>query len=210
LPRARPRPTHPFGGAVESGEIGGLLPFVSSGVFLNRSALFRRDHGCEALQAGHTRGALYRRFKGNEPLVLAMLDLVEETWNQEVTLIVDRESDPVAALIALARGHAVFCRQDLARVTMALRLDFSPEDHPVGRRLERISESLVQRCTRLITAGRRIGSIPAGPPARAVALAFIGAIEGAVIELTGRAPHDEALAASAAAGVLGLDHDAIR
>ena len=87
---------------------------------------------------------------------------------------------------------------------MALRLEFSGQDHPVGRRLERVSESLVKRCARLINAGRRAGTIPAGPPARTVALAFIGALEGAVIGLAGHAPHDELLAARASVGVLGL------
>ena len=37
-----------------------------------------------------------------------------------------------------------------------------------------------------------------------LALAFIGAMEGAVIELSGHEPHDEELAARAAAGVLGI------
>jgi hypothetical protein len=117
---------------------------------------------------------------------------------------VDQEPDPVVALIVLARGHAVYCRRDVARVATALRLEFSGQDHPVGRRLERVSEGLVKRCTRLISAGRRAGTIPAGPPARAVALAFFGAMEGTVIQLAGQAPHDEVLAARAAAGVLGL------
>ena len=150
--------------------------------------------------------APYQRLKDNEPLVLAVLDLVDEAWDQDVRPLVDRESDPVSALNALARGHAVFCRQDLARVAIALRFDFSAEDHPVGRRLEQVGESLVKRCTRLIKAGRSTGAIPAGPPARTVAMAFIGATEGAVMELSGQAPHDAALAARAAAGVLGLDH----
>ena len=88
---------------------------------------------------------------------------------------------------------------------MALRLEFSGQDHPVGRHLQRVSESLVERCTRLIRAGRRAGTIPAGPPARAVALALVGALEGTVIQLAGQAPHDEVLAAPAVAGVLGLD-----
>jgi hypothetical protein len=88
---------------------------------------------------------------------------------------------------------------------MALRLEFSGQDHPVGREIKRISETLVKRCAGLIDAGRRDGSIPPGPPARAVALAFWGALEGAVIALAGQAPHDELLAARAAAGVLGLD-----
>jgi AcrR family transcriptional regulator len=187
----------------------GVLELISSEVLFNSRAVFGPDQACEGLDTGYTRGALYHRFKDNEPLVLAVLDLVDETWTQDVRPLVDREPGPLAALIALARGHAVFCRQDVARVMMALRLDFSGQDHPVGRKLERISESLFECCTRLIRAGRRVGTIPAGPPARAVALAFIGAVEGAAIELAGQAPHDEALAAHAAAGVLGLDHDAI-
>ena len=162
-----------------------------------------------AAEAGYTRGALYHQFKDKEDLALAVIDWVDETWRQEVGPLVDQERDPAAALIALARGHAVFCRRDVARVEMALRLEFSGQDHPVGRHLQRVSEGLVKRCTRLISAGRRAGTIPAGPPARAVALAFIGAMEGTVIELAGQAPHDEVLTARAAAGVLGLDLDAI-
>jgi AcrR family transcriptional regulator len=158
-----------------------------------------------ARDAGYTRGALYHQFEDKEDLAMAVLAWVDETWRQEVGTRVAREQDPVAALITLARGHAVFCRRDVARVAIALRLEFSGRDHPVGREVERVSETLVKRCARLIEAGRRAGSVPAGPPARAVALAFVGALEGAVIALAGQAPHDELLAARAAAGVLGLD-----
>jgi AcrR family transcriptional regulator len=158
-----------------------------------------------AREAGYTRGALYHQFKDKEDLALAVLHWADETWRREVGEPAAQESEPVAALLAMARGHAVLCRRDIARVAMALRLEFSGQDHPVGREVERISETLVRRCARLINAGRRDGSIPPGPPARAVALAFVGALEGTVIALAGQAPHDELLAARAAAGVLGLD-----
>jgi hypothetical protein len=138
-----------------------------------------------------------------------VIDWVDETWRQEVGQLVEQESDPVDALIALARGHAVYCRRDVARVAIAVRLEFSGQDHPIGRHLERVSAGLAKRCTRLINAGRRAGTIPSGPPARAVALAFVGAMEGAVIELAGQAPHDELLAGRAAAGVLGIDPDRV-
>jgi AcrR family transcriptional regulator len=157
-----------------------------------------------ANDAGYTRGALYHQFKDKEDLALAVIDWVDQTWRQEVGRLIEREPDPVVALIVLARGHAVFCRRDIARVAIALRLEFSGQDHPVGRHLDRVSESLVKRCTRLIGEGRRLGRIPAGPPVRTVALAFIGALEGTVIQLAGQAPHDELLTARAAAGVLGL------
>jgi AcrR family transcriptional regulator len=155
--------------------------------------------------AGYTRGALYHQFKDKEELALAVLEWVNETWWREVGGPADEESDPVAALLALARGHAVYCRRDVARVIMALRVEFSGQDHPVGREIKRVSKTLVKRCVSLIDAGRRDGSIPPGPPAKAVALAFWGALEGAVIALAGQAPHDELLAARVAVGVLGLE-----
>ncbi len=157
-----------------------------------------------AREAGYTRGALYHQFKDKEDLALAVIEWVNENWMREVGAPAKQEPDPVAELIALARGHAVFCRRDIARVIMALRVEFSGQDHPVGRELERISETGVKRVARLINAGRSDGSIPPGPPVRVVALACMGALEGAVIALAGQAPHDELLAARAVAGVLGL------
>jgi AcrR family transcriptional regulator len=157
-----------------------------------------------ARQAGYTRGALYHQFRDKTDIALAVIDWVNESWMREVGEPAAREDDPVAELLAIARGHAVFCRRDIARVVMALRIEFSGQDHPVGREIERIWETGVRRVARLVRSGRRDGSIPPGPPARAVALAFMGALEGTVIALAGRAPDDELLAARAASGVLGL------
>jgi AcrR family transcriptional regulator len=162
-----------------------------------------------AREAGYTRGALYHQFKDKEDLALAVIEWVNENWLHEVGGPAKQEPDPVAELIALARGHAVFCRRDIARVVMALRVEFSSQDHPVGREIERISAAGVKRVARLIEAGRADGSIPPGPPPRAAALAFFGALEGTVIQVAGRAPHDELLAARAVAGVLGLDPDGV-
>ena len=158
-----------------------------------------------AKDAGYTRGALYHQFKDKQELTLAVVGWVLQTWEQEVGPLVEKESEPVAALLALARGHAVFCRRDIARVAVALRLEFSGRDHAIGRAVEEAYELLVERCVRLVDAGREAGTIPPGPPAGAVALAFVGALEGTTIALAGQALHDELLAARAAAGVLGLD-----
>src|SRR5205807_2716120 len=91
------------------------------------------------------------------------------------------------------------------RVIMALRVEFAGQEHPVGRTLAQVAGTGVKRVARLIQAGRRDGSIPPGPPAMTVALACMGALEGAVISLAGQAPHDELLAERAVAGVVGLD-----
>ncbi len=184
----------------------------SRGALLESAArgLSRYGYGNLALEevvreAGYTRGALYHQFKDKEDLALAVIEWVNENWMREVGEPAAQQADPVAELLTLARGHAVFCRRDIARVVMALRLEFAGQDHPVGRETERIRETGVKRCVRLINAGRKVGSIPPGPPALSVALALLGALEGAVIALAGHTPHDELLAAYAVAGVLGID-----
>jgi AcrR family transcriptional regulator len=171
---------------------------------LSRHGYARLNLEQVAREAGYTRGALYHQFEDKQALALAVIQWVDEAWRAEVGPKIDRETDPVDALIAMARGHAVFCRRDVARVVMALRVEFSGQDHPVGRQIERVSESGVRRVARLIKAGRRDGSIPPGPPAGTVALAVVGALEGSVIALAGRAPDDELLAARAVSGVLSL------
>ena len=158
-----------------------------------------------ARDAGYTRGALYYLFADKQELTLAVIAWVTDTWEEEIAPAVDAESEPVAALLALARGHARLCRRELARLAMALRLEFSGQDHPVGQAVETAYGNLVERCYRLITAGREDGTIPEGPPARVTALAFVGAMEGVTIALAGQRAYDERYAAQVAAGVLGLD-----
>src|SRR6476620_3694118 len=97
-----------------------------------------------AREAGYTRGALYHQFKDKEDLALAVIEWANETWQREVGDRAEQESDPVAALLTMARGHAVLCRRDIARVAMALRVEFSGRDHAVGRELERIQTGLVK------------------------------------------------------------------
>jgi AcrR family transcriptional regulator len=158
-----------------------------------------------AADAGYTRGALYHLFKNKEDLTLAVREWVIETWDQEVGEVVRAESDPVRALLTLARRHAVFCRRDIARVAVALRLEFSGQDHPVGNQIEENYEQLVALVAGLVKAGRRTGALRSGAPAGVVAGAFVGALEGTVIALAGLVPHDERYAVRAVAGVLGLE-----
>ncbi|HEX8741964.1 MAG TPA: TetR/AcrR family transcriptional regulator [Thermoleophilaceae bacterium] len=199
MPAAPPRPTQAERRARSRGA---LLESAARG--LSRYGYGNLVLEEVAREAGYTRGALYHQFQDKEELALAVIGWVNENWGREVGRPAAEEPEPVAELLALARAHAVFCRRDIARVVMALRVEFSGRDHPVGREIERISETGLKRVARLVAAGRRAGSIPPGAPPRATALAFMGALEGAVIALAGQAPHDEELAARAAAGVLGL------
>jgi AcrR family transcriptional regulator len=122
-----------------------------------------------ASEAGYTGGALFHQFRDKEDLALAVLDWLHDNWMREVGDPARQEPDPVAELIALARGHGVFCRRDVARVVMALQVEFSGQDHPVGRASAQISDRGVKRVVRLIDAGRKAGddsTRPAGQGGR--------------------------------------------
>jgi AcrR family transcriptional regulator len=157
-----------------------------------------------AAEAGYTRGALYHLFVSKEGLALAVVEWVKEAWYAEVGSRLSDVTDPVSTLIAVARGHAVFCRRDIARVMMTLRVEFSEQNHPVGEKIGEVDRQLVTDCVRLMAAGRRSGAIPPGPPVRAMARAYLGAIEGLLINLAGQAPFDAVLAERAVRGLLGL------
>jgi AcrR family transcriptional regulator len=157
-----------------------------------------------AREAGYTRGALYHLFANKEDLALAVVEWVEETWWAEMTQVIADADDPAEALIAVARAHAVYCRRDIARVRMVLSVEFSGQDHPVGRAVANAVQRVLELATQLIAAARESGVIPPGPPPLALALAVMGAVEGLVINLAGQAPSDEQLAERAVRGVLGL------
>jgi AcrR family transcriptional regulator len=157
-----------------------------------------------ASEAGYSRGALYHLFANKEDLALAVVKWVEETWDAEVGHLAAEEADPVDALLAIARGHAVYCRRDVARVMMTLRVEFTGQDHPVGQAITEIVGRLVADCAGLIAAGRNSGAIPPGPPPREMASAYLGVLEAVGIQLAGQAPYDTQLAERAVRGVLGL------
>ena len=157
-----------------------------------------------ASEAGCTRGALYHLFANKEDLALAVVRWVQETWNAEVGSLAADEAEPVDALLALARGHAIYCRRDVGRVLMTLRVEFAGQDHPIGRAIVETLEPLVADCAERITAGRRSGAIPPGPPALETANAYLVVVEAVGIELAGRTPFDTELAERAVRGVLGL------
>ncbi len=67
-----------------------------------------------AREAGYTRGALYHQFANKEELALAVVRWVEQTWHAEVGHLLTARADPVETLLAVARGHAVYCRRHIA------------------------------------------------------------------------------------------------
>jgi hypothetical protein len=110
----------------------------------------------------------------------------------------------VDVLIAAVRGHVAFCRRDVARVMMALRVEFDGREHPVGRAVDDVAKDLGRRFSSLINSGRRDGVIPPGPPAKTLAVAILGALEGLAIHIAGT-PYDELIAERTVRGALGLN-----
>ena len=157
-----------------------------------------------ARDAGYTRGALYHLFDGKEDLALAVVEWVAATWEDEVWRHAQQGASAVDVLLASARGHVAFCRRDVARVMMALRVEFNGREHPVGRAVDDVAKDLGRRFGSLINSGRRDGVIPPGPPAKTLAVAILGALEGLAIHIAGT-PYDELIAERTVRGALGLN-----
>ena len=157
------------------------------------------------LSAGavYARPELYHLFRSKEELALAVVQWMEETWYEEVGYLLANETDPVGALLAVARGHAHFSPTVLP-VVMALSTEFEGRDHPVLRAVNQAHGRFIGDTVRLIKAGRRSGAIPPGPPPKVLALAYLGALNSIVNTLRGHAPYDAQLAEKVALGVLGL------
>ena len=171
--------------------------------------LSRRGYGNLSLErvandAGYSRGALYHLFAGKEDLVLAVVQWVGESWYDEVGHLFLDEPDPVEALLAVARESAIYSRRDFSRVLMNLSAEFDGRDHPIGEAVHQTVSRIVEDCAKLIANGRQTGQLPPGPPPAALALAYLGAIDGVAISLAGQAPHDVVLAEQAARGILDL------
>ena len=162
-----------------------------------------------AKDAGYTRGALYHLFANKEELALAVVQWVGETWDAEVRRPALANQDPLASLITMARGHALYCRRhDGARVMLTLRVEFTGQEHPVGHAMAETYDQLEAECAHLVRAGRRNGSIPAGPPLRLMASSYLAILESVGIEVAGEAPHDVELAERAVRGILGVGPNA--
>ena len=156
-----------------------------------------------ARDAGYSRGALYHLFAGKEELAIAVVEWVSRTWTAEVGEPAQAIADPAERLLWMARAHAEYCRREVAAVLMSLRVEFAGRDHPVAHAITELVGPYIEELAKLITKGRRQGVIPAGPPPRMLASAYLGVLEGVTASATG-APHDVELTERAVRGLLGL------
>jgi AcrR family transcriptional regulator len=157
-----------------------------------------------AREAGCSLEAVRDLLATKEELALAAVEWAEKSWYDTLGYLFAREADPVGALLAVARGHAVYSRDHVFPVMTTLSAEFEGSDHPVGRAVNEVLERFVDNTIRLINAGRRNGTIPPGPPPRQLSLAYLGALSWVVNNLSGHAPFDALLAERAVAGVLGV------
>ena len=172
---------------------------------LSRSGYGRLRLDEVAAEAGYTRGALYHQFPDKDALVLATVDWVHETWQEEVGRTFEEDLAPVDALVALARRHAVYRRREIAGVMAALRVEFGAREHPIGDAVRAVMVELIGRVQEADRGGPRPrGAIPPGPPPRTLAGAVLAAIEAPRSASPGRTQDDEEIAERVVRGLIAV------
>lgn len=153
-----------------------------------------------AESAGYSRGAIYHQFTNKDDLVGSVIGWVATEWYREVweEAVLD---NPVEALVSIARGHVTFCRRDISRVMMALRVEFDDQQHPLGDALQLVVDDLVNKFADLVHKARDVPG-PVDARSTLIARAGLGAIEGLAIEIAGKTATDVDLAESIIRGLL--------
>jgi AcrR family transcriptional regulator len=160
-----------------------------------------------AADAGYTRGAIYHLFASKEELALEVIAWIRATFADAFARASrEHETDPVAALTSLARGYALYWRlhPHFARAVAALNVEFASQNHPVQAALAEAKADLVDWIGKLVTRGRRQGSIPPGPPVQLLSRGIAGAMEGVLFWIEADAPHASDMAERVMLGLLGV------
>ncbi|MBW7931307.1 MAG: TetR/AcrR family transcriptional regulator [Gammaproteobacteria bacterium] len=141
-----------------------------------------------AQHMGLTQGALFRHFPSKEAILEAVMGWVSERLLSRVDRAAAAAPSPLAALEAVFMAHIDF----VAEHPGVPRMLFGELQRAGSTLPKRMAQAMIQRydkrLRRLLEAGQAAGEIDAALDVQAAAVAFIGGIQGLVMQslLTGQ------------------------
>lgn len=135
-----------------------------------------------AKRMGLTQGALFRHFPSKDAILEAVMAWVAERLLARVDLAVQDQPSPLAALEAVFTAHINF----VAEHPGAPRMIFGELQRPGASLPKKMVQTLIQRYServrQMLERGIAAGELQAELDVQAAAVAFIGAIQGLVMQ----------------------------
>lgn len=141
-----------------------------------------------AARTGVSQGALFKHFPSKEAIWLACMDWVQQTLLDALQQAAQQASDPLSALDAMFQAHVGFVLAQPGVPRLIFHELQQPADSATKQAVRRLLQRYRQLLTGLFEAGQAQGLLPAELDREAAATAFVGGIQGLVMQsmLAGR------------------------
>lgn len=140
---------------------------------------------------GLSQGAVFRHFPTKDAIWLAALRWVREALSARLQTAAQQADDPVAALVAVFRAHVAFVQAQPGVPRLIFHELQQPADSATKQEVRALLQDYRALLLGLLERGVRSGRLRTGLDGEAAATAFVGLIQGLVMQamLSGR--HDQ-------------------
>jgi AcrR family transcriptional regulator len=145
-------------------------------------------HGPKALnvarlarQVGVVPSAIYRHFSGKDAVLDAVLDLVSQRLQENVTAVRQETPDALDRLRRLLDRHVRLIRQNVAIPRVVFSEEMFSGNRPRRQRVYQLIQGYLSQVAGLVSEGQQAGSLRSDLSADTVSVMFLGMIHPAVI-----------------------------
>lgn len=135
-----------------------------------------------AAAMGVTQGALFRHFADKDAIWAAVMETVTTRLLAEVDAAAAAHADPVAALRAMFMAHVEFAIAHPGVPRMLFAELQRAEATPAKQQTQVLMQAYGQRLRRLLAAAKAAHQVAADLDEEAAAMAFIGSIQGLLMQ----------------------------
>jgi AcrR family transcriptional regulator len=132
-----------------------------------------------------TKGAVYYYFKNKEELLLHVLGEIERNWvDQTIAQLWQLNVSAASRLATYAHSHTVWVkdRPDDLMLLVMMSIEFANTKSDIKKRIEDIYAKIVDAFEKIIDEGKQRGEFSSQMPTRDIALIFMAAHDGNMLQ----------------------------
>jgi AcrR family transcriptional regulator len=146
------------------------------------------SHGPQALnvvrlarQVGVVPSAIYRHYPGKDAVLDAVLDLISQRLQENISAVRDETPDALERLHRLLNRHVQLIRNNIAIPRVVFSEDIFSGHAPRRQRVHQLIQGYLGQVAALVVEGQQAGSLRTDVSAHTVSVMFLGMIHPAVI-----------------------------